>query len=123
MKNTEELLPIRIVSYSRDFSHQKEARWANKKPFPIPDVKEHQKKLIHSIDFIEKKLDTTFQNYPLIPAVLKVQLRKDAIAKSHRPRKLFSDDTPIIGLGEIGELYVSTTKYGIEKFIEHQKHL
>lgn len=109
------LLPIRIVSYSRDFSHEKEPKWAEKKPFPIQDFKEHQKKLINNIGHIEKKLDKTFKEFPYAPAVLKIQLREDAIAKSHRPRKLFGDDTPIIGLGKIGTLYISATEYGLQQ--------
>jgi hypothetical protein len=116
MVNEEPLLPIRIVNYSRDFSNRKKPRWpGDKKKFDISNFKQHQKSLVKNIDFIEKKLDKSFKKYPLIPAVLKVDIREDAIAKSHRPHELFNEDTPIIGLGGIRTLYVSTTEYGLQQ--------
>jgi hypothetical protein len=115
MKNDEPLLPIRVVNYSRDFSNRKKHGGGGNKIFHLPDFREHQLSLVREIDSLEKKLDGSFKKYPYIPAVLKVDMRDDAIAKSHRPRKLFEDDTPIIGLGKIGTLYVSTTEYGLNQ--------
>lgn len=57
-----------------------------------------------------------FMKWPGIPAVLKVTLREDAIAKSHRPQALFSKSTcPIIGNLDFGEILVSATESGIRR--------
>ena len=47
-------------------------------------------------------------------AAVRVQLLPRALAKSHRPEKLFSDATcPIIGAGRMGELFVRATPNGL----------
>jgi len=114
MEKEKPLLPIRVVSYSREFSSRKTHGGGTSKVFELPNFEEHKKLLIEKIDSIEDNLSLTFKRFPLIPAVLKVDLRKDAIAKSHRPRELFVEDTPIIGSGKIGRIYVSTNAYGLK---------
>jgi len=48
------------------------------------------------------------------PVVARVTLRRDALAKSHRPEILFNDNTcPIIGTEYFGELLVSVRKLGL----------
>ena len=49
-------------------------------------------------------------------APVRVSLIPQAIAKTHRPEKLFSEGTcPIIGAGGLGELFVKATPAGLDK--------
>lgn len=57
-----------------------------------------------------------FLMYPDVPAVGKVKLKKNALAKSHRPTKIFNDNTcPIIGVDRFGELLIKVTRDRLEK--------
>lgn len=52
-------------------------------------------------------------------ATLKVLLRDEAIAKSHRPTNaLFNHKHPVIGGGEIGELYVQANEKSLPTLVE-----
>ena len=52
-------------------------------------------------------------------APLRVKLTPKAYAKSHRPRALFSNKTcPIVGAGELGELFVRATDDGLSQLQE-----
>lgn len=54
-----------------------------------------------------------------LPAVARVVLKEDALAKSHRPRTLFSKDTcPIIGAETFGNLLVSVRPAGLGRLEE-----
>jgi serine protease AprX len=51
-------------------------------------------------------------------APLRVNLLKRALAKSHRPNQLFSDETcPIIGAGKQGELFIRGSQKGLDKLM------
>ena len=55
------------------------------------------------INELKQAFNKDFSLYPDVPAVGKVRLKKDALAKSHRPTKIFNDKTcPIIGVGRFG---------------------
>ena len=57
-----------------------------------------------------------FSQWPDIPAVLKVTLKEEALAKSHRPTALLTRTTcPIIGTLDFGEVLVSATSSGISQ--------
>jgi len=48
-------------------------------------------------------------------APIRVRLLPGAFAKSHRPENLFTDQTcPIIGAGQLGELYLKATPRGVD---------
>ncbi|MFA0497086.1 hypothetical protein AB4555_25340, partial [Vibrio sp. 10N.222.54.B11] len=52
-------------------------------------------------------------------ATMKVTLKEDAIAKSHRPTTaLFNQKHPVVGGGEIGELYVQVNAKSIPQLTE-----
>ncbi|EKO5181732.1 S8 family serine peptidase [Vibrio cholerae] len=52
-------------------------------------------------------------------ATMKVTLKDDAIAKSHRPTTaLFNHKHPVVGGGEIGELYVQVNEKSLPKLTE-----
>lgn len=55
-----------------------------------------------------------FQNWPGLAGVVKVTLKEEALAKSHRPLGLFTSRTcPIVGSLDFGELLISATKEGL----------
>lgn len=57
-----------------------------------------------------------FVKWPELPAVAKVTLREEALAKSHRPTALFTNSTcPIIGTMGFGELLISVTPKGLRE--------
>lgn len=65
-----------------------------------------------SIDYFAKD----FESWPKMAGIVKVTLREEALAKSHRPLNLFSSKTcPIIGTLGFGELLISASKSGLEK--------
>jgi serine protease AprX len=55
-----------------------------------------------------------FIEYPNVPCVGKVIMKDKAIAKSHKPTRLLSpDNCPIIGTGNLNEIYIKVTKSGV----------
>lgn len=58
----------------------------------------------------------SFRAFPGVPAVARVKVREDAVAKSHRPYRLFNEKTcPIISTEGLNELLVSVTPSGLER--------
>jgi len=62
---------------------------------------------------VESYFDTWFVESPGIPAVARVVLKKEALAKSHRPSALFAASCPILGCRKLGELLISVTRAGL----------
>ncbi|MGI6555111.1 MAG: hypothetical protein ACOX2P_07075 [Bacillota bacterium] len=59
---------------------------------------------------LEQNFRKDFTAYPDMPAVGKVRLKKEALAKSHRPNRIFNEKTcPIIGVDHFGELLIKVT--------------
>lgn len=57
------------------------------------------------------------------PVPLRVSLVSKAVAKSHRPNRLFSENScPIIGAGRMGELFVKGTEAGLKTIREMIEH-
>lgn len=55
-------------------------------------------------------LAASFIQWPQLPAVAKLTLRENALAKSHRPIQLLDRaETPLIGAAGVGELLISVT--------------
>lgn len=73
----------------------------------------------HKVRNINAVFSERFEKNKLIPAVARVKLKNEAIAKSHRPTSLFSQSTcPIIGVGKSNELYLEVTAEGLEALEE-----
>ncbi len=63
-----------------------------------------------------------FKRWPDIPAVVKITLKEEALAKSHRPTALLRARTcPIIGVLSFGEVLVSATPDGLNKLANEIK--
>jgi len=72
--------------------------------------------LAGQIDDALKQFDSQLNRWPDVPAVLKITLKEEALAKSHRPVALFTQGTcPIIGTLGFGEVLVSGKRENIAK--------
>lgn len=114
----EKYLPVRRVQPSKDFLHKDEGGGGGEPKWFISEeeYEPHKAFLVSTLEQLHIKFDQKYEEYPQTPVVMKALLRKDAIAKSHRPIALFNSDTcPIVGVENLGELLISTTKNGLEK--------
>lgn len=76
---------------------------------------ELRQSLSDQVSTVERDFADSFERWPDIPAVATVKLKKEALAKSHRPNSLFSDRTcPIIGIDEFGELLTAVLPQGLK---------
>lgn len=66
--------------------------------------------LRESLGTARLEIESAFQEYPEIPAVMVMQMREDAIAKSHRPLALIQEsEVELIGNAALGQLLLATT--------------
>ena len=80
-------------------------------------TKELQTKVCRELEMVQDYYKKVFDENEKIPAVGKVIMKDEAIAKSHKPRD-FLRYCPIIGNGDLNEIYVKITRTGIDKTIE-----
>lgn len=110
-------LPIKVVpALKEDFYNPFEATsGGGHKIFEEP-TREFRERLAHQVIEVRDHFQAAFRTYPGVPGVAKVRVRVDAIAKSHRPTRVLSEDTcPIIGCDALGALLLSVTPSGLEK--------
>jgi serine protease AprX len=107
-------LPLKVVpSLEKDFYHP-EAGGGPKKIFTKVTPEFRQRLSSQAID-IRDHFSEAFKEFPKVPAVARVRVRPDAVAKSHRPTEVFTTATcPIIGAEGLGNLLVSVTRFGLE---------
>lgn len=65
-----------------------------------------------------QKLQNQFERFPDVPSILKIVVREDAIAKSHRPMD-FLGNMKIVSFGMPTEIFVSAFKYDIDETINN----
>lgn len=72
--------------------------------------------LLKQIDIVGDSFAAALKGAEAIPVVAQITLRKEALAKSHRPSLLFTSETcPIIGTKGFGELLVSVDSTGLNR--------
>lgn len=72
--------------------------------------------LLGQIAEVREQFAGILQKRSYLPAVARVILKKEALAKSHRPTHLFEKDScPIIGGEDFGHLLVSVTSSGLDE--------
>ena len=82
-------------------------------PFRLVDSA-YRKRLSEQIGAIRESLPKRVEKTGAVP--VRVSLISRAIAKTHRPEKLFSEKTcPIVGAGSLGELFVKATPSGLDR--------
>lgn len=106
---------IKVTPVQQDFKTPPRGGGGGKKLFDgfTPKVRNalHQS-LVRSQQFLEQSLKIN----PNIPGVIKLILREDALAKSHRPTEVLEKaDINVIGVGDFGELYLSVNTESLRK--------
>ena len=80
----------------------------------------YRERLSDQIGAIREDLSKRVEKTGAVP--VRVSLISRAIAKTHRPEKLFSKETcPIVGAGRLGELFVKATPRGLDRLNEMVK--
>lgn len=110
-----ERLPIKIVIPRSEDLYVPKSGGGESKVFGSVTA-EVRDNLVQQLSSVESVFATAFNMDPEVPAVAKVVLKKDALAKSHRPEALLTDNTcPIIGIDQFGELLTRVTPAGLTK--------
>ncbi len=106
--------PVQVVQIRDADYRQLTVRNGSKKMFG--EVVEQTRSALNTqISQAYNHFSTQWQRWPAIPAVVKVILKREALAKSHRPLSLFTPRTcPIIGSLDFGEILVSATATGLQ---------
>ncbi len=109
------LLPIKVVIPDRRDYVRPPRGGGKRKIFGTVD-QFRRKQLDDQIGEIKEYFSASFRTEPGVPAVARVLLKDNALAKSHRPIRLFDEKTwPIIGAGNFGELLVSVRPKAMER--------
>ena len=115
----EQRLPIKIVHARNEDFQRPETGGGPRKIFDEESLPQLRQRLRGEIAHVEAAFATIFQRSPNVPAVARVQLKEEAIAKSHRPAGLLTATTPVIGVENFGELLVSVEPRGLRSLAEH----
>lgn len=78
---------------------------------------ELQDNIINQLEEMAEYYKDILEESSNIPIIGKLKVKKEAMAKSHKPDRLFKN-MPIIGSEYLDEMYFKVTKYGLEKTIE-----
>ena len=105
-------LPIKVILPNQGKERRVSGGGAKPKPFR-PVTPDYRASLGKQVDAIRKtiapKIEEQVGSVPL-----RVRVLPSAVAKTHRPERLFSDTTcPIVGAGGLGELFVKGTPEGL----------
>jgi serine protease AprX len=108
-------LPIKLVHSRQEDFIPPEAGGSPRKLFG--DVTpETRAQLVGQVQGLRQTFAVDFKRWPNLPAVARVRLKEEALAKSHRPRGLLNPSTtPIIGAEGFGELLVSVQPSGLDQ--------
>lgn len=105
-------LPIKVIM--PDQGSERPVPGGGSSPIPFrPVTSDFRSSLGTQIDAIRTSLFSQIERRGAAP--IRVQILNRALAKSHRPEKLFSERTcPIVGVGSHGELYIKATDAGLD---------
>ena len=115
MNEPKEYLPIKVViPGDDDYRRPPQAKGSGKDFLSISNYEKCRDIALKGLANVSQAFEDTFANSN-IPVVARVILRDEALAKSHRPEKLFSTRTcPIIGGENFGELLVSVRPQNLQ---------
>ena len=105
-----------VVEYNTNDIYAKQNRGGDNTVFDFANFDKHRTELVgyttNAVNYFEK----AFNKYPNTSGVVKIYLRDQAFAKSHRPTEIIKDaDCKIVGTGNLGELFVSVNSSSISK--------
>lgn len=107
-----ERLPIKLIMPKQ--GRERPVQPGGSEPIPLqPVTPEFRASLTTQLSAITQAFSPQLHRSGAVP--IRVQLIGPALAKSHRPEKLFNERTcPIIGAGTYGELYLKGSREGLE---------
>ena len=106
-----ERLPIKLIMPKQGTERRISGGGSPPKPFRDVD-QEYRQRLSNQVAAIQDAIAPQLKQTKVAPVRVKVIAK--AAAKSHRPKRLFSDQScPIIGRGRIGELFIKATSRGL----------
>ena len=108
-----ERLPIKLIIPRQGAERRVPGGGSPPSPFRTVNV-DYRQSLGIQVETIQKAIGPQLRKTRVAP--VRVKLITKAIAKSHRPEKLFSEEScPIVGAGALGELFVKATSGGLRK--------
>ena len=111
-----ERLPIKLIMPKQGAERRVPPGGSPPKPFRIVNF-DYRQSLGNQVKAIQSAIGPQLRQTNIAP--VRVKVIPEAVAKSHRPEKLFSEDScPIVGAGSLGELYVKATSGGLRKLAE-----
>lgn len=113
--------PIQVVEI-RNVDHRPPTPPGGMEPTVFGDGASPQRRnvLANEAASVLNEFKASLDKWPGVAGVAKVTLKKEALAKSHRPVALFNDRScPIIGTLDFGELLVSVNEHGINE-LQHR---
>ena len=114
--NLDGLLPIKVVFPKKDRDYRPNNPGGGSSTEFVPVTRDLRESLNEQVKGVAEYFNQAFRLSADVPAVARVRLRPQAIAKSHRPTDLFTPDTcPIIGGNDAGELFVSVRPRGLAR--------
>ncbi|WP_165228805.1 S8 family peptidase [Aquisphaera insulae] len=115
MAREADALPIKVVApWNSDY--RPPAPPKKRKREIVPVTEELREQLSNRLTQVKEYFRDDFSSAERFPLVAKVELRRDALAKTHRPTDLLNQETcPIIGGESLGQLLVSISPLGIER--------
>lgn len=110
-------LPIQVVlPRKEDF---KKVKGMGNKKMMGPFTDELRQNTASQFNKLIEYFDKRFDEYPNVPCIGKVIMKEKAIAKTHKPTRLLSDNNcPIIGAGKMDEIYIKVTRRGVKHTVE-----
>jgi len=115
-QNPERRLPIRVILTQGDDHRRPHQGRGKRKLFDGRVTPEVRQRLVGQLEDVRKYFDDVIPPGLSIPAVARVVLKRDALAKSHRPLTLLDRNTcPIIGGREFGDLLVHISSDGLNR--------
>ncbi|MBI5922083.1 MAG: S8 family serine peptidase [Betaproteobacteria bacterium] len=111
-----ERLPIKLIMPKQGTERRVPGGGAPPQPFREVDAK-YRKRLSNQLGAIREAILPQLKLTKSAPVRVKVMAK--AAAKSHRPEKLFSDQScPIISAGQLGELFIKATPEGLDRLTQ-----
>lgn len=112
---SEKNLPIKVVLQKQSDSIRNRGGGGNKLFGPF--TPELQQEITNKFKDVLEYYKDFFDENELVPAVGKIIVKQDAIAKSHKPNDLCRK-CPMIGNGDLNEIYIRISKDSIKETID-----
>ena len=111
---SEKNLPIKVVLQKATDTQKNKGGGETK--FFGEVTPELQQEIINKFEKIASFYENVFNENELVPAIGKITVKQEAIAKSHKPNDLCRN-CPIIGSEDLNEIYIRVNKKSIEETV------